>query len=110
MPVTTTTIIWYFALDPSVPKQGPYVEVATTDNATNYNKLDVSAEVPYGSVLIQSDEPEETYERDKSDEILETTHEEFKNCKIEGRGTKVWSSGNRFVGQWKNDVQHGTGV
>ena len=29
---------------------------------------------------------------------------------MEGRGTKIWSSGNKFVGQWKNDVQHGTGV
>ena len=29
---------------------------------------------------------------------------EFKNGKMEGRGTKVWSSGNKFVGQWKNDV------
>lgn len=35
---------------------------------------------------------------------------EFKNGKMEGRGTKVWASGNKFVGNWKNDVQHGTGV
>jgi len=29
---------------------------------------------------------------------------EFKAGKMEGRGTKVWASGNRFVGNWKNDV------
>ena len=35
---------------------------------------------------------------------------EFKNGKMEGKGTKVFASGNMYIGQWKNDLQHGTGV
>ena len=35
---------------------------------------------------------------------------EFKQGKIEGKGKKDFSNGNRFIGDWKNDVMHGSGV
>ena len=35
---------------------------------------------------------------------------DFKLGKIDGEGTKFFSNGNRYIGQWKNDVMHGHGV
>tara|TARA_B110000285_G_C15079610_1_gene592740 strand:- start:281 stop:451 length:171 start_codon:yes stop_codon:yes gene_type:complete len=35
---------------------------------------------------------------------------DFKLGKIEGKGTKEFANGNRYVGDWKNDQQNGSGV
>ena len=35
---------------------------------------------------------------------------DFKSGKIEGQGTKVFANGNTYIGWWKNDLQHGSGV
>ena len=35
---------------------------------------------------------------------------DFLNGKIEGRGTKYFSNGNKYIGQWKDDAMHGSGV
>ena len=35
---------------------------------------------------------------------------EFVNGKLEGKGTKTWSNGNRYEGMWRNDLQHGPGI
>ena len=35
---------------------------------------------------------------------------DFKEGRIEGKGTKQFANGNRYVGEWKNDNMHGSGV
>lgn len=35
---------------------------------------------------------------------------QFKEGKMEGKGTKTWPNGNRYDGLWRNDLQHGPGT
>ena len=35
---------------------------------------------------------------------------DFKLGKIEGKGTKFFANGNRYIGMWVNDQMHGSGV